>query len=305
LRRVEPRVIDHVAFEAPAGLEDATRWAFGGESRPEALTVELEAPAGRATPAPEVIAELRESITAVFPGGEILDEGESMLDGRRAWYLAYAVEAAGNDPVVGMVVVANLAGGDYVKLSMQVADRDELGERFGPPLASVSLRGGPAPLPAGPGYRRERVGPVALDVPNELHGPRSHLFMDADDRLRLRVTVRPPGAAAFDLDAALARDGAKVELRERQEQAWSWGRWVRCMGRGIDPPHREQALVRASLTVTVAAAVEGRPAVVREVEIHGTAAPERVTGLYAAFDALLASVRAVPLGGPSGGGVSS
>jgi hypothetical protein len=300
----ELRVIDHVAFAAPAGLEDATRWVFGDETRPEALMVELEAPAGRATPAPEVIAALRDSITAVFATGKILDEGETVLDGRRAWYLAYEVGSEG-DPAVGMVVVVNVAGGDYVKLNVQVADLDELGARFGPTLASVSLRGGPAPVPTGPGYRRERAGPVALDVPNELHGPRSQLFIDADDRLRLRVTVRPPGAAAFDLDAALARDAAQAELRERKEQAWSWGRWVRAMRRSVDPPHREQAVVRASLTVTVVAAVEGRPAVVREVEIHGTAAPERAVALYAAFDALLASVRAVPLGGPSGGGMSS
>ena len=296
---MELRVIDHVGYEAPAGLEDATRWVFGDEARPEAVTVELEAPAGRATPAPEVIAELRESIGVATPSGEILDEGQTMLDGRRAWYLAYALS---DEPVVGMVVVANLAGGDYVKLHLQVAEREELGTRFGPTLARVSLRGGPAPVPAGPGYRRERAGPVALDVPRELEAPRTHLFMDADDRLRVRVTVGPVGARPFDLDAALARDAAQAELRERQEQAWSWGRWVRYMKRGIDPPHREQAVVRAALTVTVVAAAEGRPAVVREVEIQGTAAPERATALYAAFDALLASIRPLPL---EGGGMSS
>lgn len=298
---MELRVIDHVGFEAPAGLEDATRWVFGDESRPEAVTVELEAPAGRATPAPEVIAEVRESITAMAPSGEILDEGETVLDGRRARYLAYAV-ASDDAPAVGMVVVANLAGGDHVKLHMQVSEREELGTRFGPTLASVNLRGGPAPVPAGPGYRREWAGPIGLDVPQELRGPRSHLFMDADDRVRLGVTVRPPGAPPFDLDVALRRDAAQAELRERQEQAWSWGRWVRYVTRGIDPPHREQAVVRASLTVTVAAATDERPAVVREVEIQGTATPERVTALYPAFDALLASIRPLPAAGPSGGG---
>jgi hypothetical protein len=294
---VEPsRVIDHVAFEAPAGLEDATRWAFADEARPDALTVELEAPAGRATPAPEVIDALRDSFGGVFPFGEILDEGQTMLDGRRAWYLAYAA-GPDDDPVVGMVVVANLAGGDHVKLHVRVADREQLGSRFGPTLASVSLRGGPAPVPAGPGYRRERAGPIALDVPHELAAPRSHAFVDADDRLRLRVTVRPPGAAPFDLDHAIARDGAQAELRERQEQAWSWGRWARYLSRSLDPPHREQAVARASLTVQVASGSDH--AVVRQVEIHGTAVPERAAALYAAFDALLASVR------PSGGGVPS
>lgn len=299
---MELRVIDHVGYEAPAGLEDATRWVFGDEARPEAVTVELEAPAGRATPAPEVIAELRESIGVSVPSGEILDEGQTMLDGRRAWYLAYALS---EEPVVGMVVVANLAGGDHVKLHVQVAEREELGTRFGPTLASVSLRGGPAPVPAGPGYRRERAGPIALDVPRELEAPRTHLFMDADDRLRLRVTVRPAGAPPFDLDAALGRDAAQAELRERQEQVWSWGRWVRYMKRGIDPPHREQAVVRAALTVTVVAAAEGRPAVVREVELQGAATPGRVEALYLAFDALLASVRPLPAEGPAEGGMTS
>jgi hypothetical protein len=294
------RVIDHVGFEAPAGLEDATRWVFGDEARPEALTVELEAPAGRATPAPDVIAALRESMTAVFPFGEILDEGETVLDGRRAWFLAYAVEGE-DDPLVGMTVVANLAGGDHVKLHVRVSDREQLGSQLGPTLASVSLRGGPAPVPAGPGYRRERAGPVALDVPQELEGPRSHLFVDAEDRLRLRVTVGPAGAPPLDLDAALARDAAQAELRERQEQAWSWGRWVRYVRRGVDPPHREQAVVRAALSVTVVAAHEAADAVVRAVEIHGSAVPERAAALHAAFDVLLASVRAVP----SGGGVST
>jgi hypothetical protein len=294
--RVEgPRIIDHVAFAAPAGLEDATRWAFGREAEPEALTVELEAPAGRATPAPEVIAALRTSITTVFPAGEILDEGQTLLDERRAWFLAYAV-GDDDDRVVGMVVVTNLAGGGFVKLHMRVADRAELGPRFGPTLASVSLHGGPAPVPAGPGYRRERAGPVALDVPQELAAPRSHLFMDADDRLRLRVTVRPAGAKAFDLDAATARDAAQAELQDRQEQAWSWGRWVRYRQRAIDPPHREQAVVRAALTVTVVPGAPEAPerAVVREVEVQGSAVPERVTALHAAFDAVLGSVRAHP-----------
>jgi hypothetical protein len=309
------RVIDHVAYEAPAGLEDATRWTFGDEARPEAVTVELEAPAGRATPALEVIAALRESITAVFPFGEILDEGETVLDGRRAWFLAYEVGQA-DEPVVGMVVVANLAGGDHVKVHVRVGDREELGPRLGPTLASVSLRGGPAPVPAGPGYRREHAGPVALDVPAELQGPRSHLFVDAEDRLRLRVTVRPVGAAAFELEDAIARDAARGELRERQEQAWAWGRWVRYGWRGIEAPEEEQAVVRASLTVTVAEAREGMEAVVREVELHGTAAVGRAAELHAAFDGVLASVRAWPSSsqpesspggaeGPSGGGVSS
>jgi len=306
---VDPsRVIDHVAFAAPAGLEDATAWTFGDDARPEALTVELEAPRGRATPAPEVIAAVRDSFSAVFPFGEILDEGQTVLDGRRAWYLAYAA-GPDSDPAVGMVVAANLAGGDFVKLHLRVAAREELGTRFGPTLASVSLRGGPAPVPAGPGHRREQVGPVALDVPAELHGPRSHVFVDADDRLRLRLTVRPPGAAPLDLDVALAEDGARGELRERSEQAWSWGRWVRFVRRSIDPPPREQAVVRASLSITVAVAADGRPAVVREVEIHGTAAPERAPALYAAFDALLASLRPVPPAGPggapAGGGIAA
>lgn len=302
--RVEPlRVIDHVGFEAPAGLVDATRWAFVDASRPEVLpevlTVELEAPPGRATPAPEVIVALRESIAAVFPFGEILDEGETLLDGRRARFLAYAVGGE-DDPTVGMVVVVNLAGGDHVKLHVRVADREELGPRFGPTLASVSLRGGPAPVPAGPGYRREHAGPVALDVPQALQGPRSHVFVDAEDRLRLRVTVRPPGSAPFDLERALTGDAVKGPLRERQEQAWAWGRWVRYVQRGADPPHREQAVVRASLSVTVTEARPGVDAIVREVEIHGTAVPERAVALYAAFDAMLASVRAVP---SSAGGV--
>lgn len=301
------RVIDHVGFEAPAGLDDATRWAFVDasrpEERPEVLSVELEVPRGRATPAPAVIAELRESIAAVFPFGEVLDEGETLLDGRRARFLAYAVGDE-DDPTVGMVVVANLAGGDYVKLHVRVAEREQLGPRFGPVLASVSLRGGPAPVPAGPGYRRELAGPVALDVPQELEGPRSHVFMDADDRLRLRVTVRPPGSAPFDLEAALASDAIKGPLRERQEQTWAWGRWLRYVQRGADPPHREQAVVRASLSVTVAQPQPGADAIVREVEIHGTAELERATALYAAFDAVLASVRAVP-SLSEGGGVST
>jgi hypothetical protein len=294
------RVIDLVAFAAPAGLEDATRWAFGTEADPEVLTVELEAPAGRATPAAEVVAELRASITGVFPFGEILDEGQTMLDGRRAWFLAYAV-GPDYEPAVGMAVVANLPGGDYVKLHLRVTDRAELGPRFGPTLGSVSLRGGPAPVPGGPGYRREQAGPIALDVPQELAAPRSHMFVDAEDRLRLRVTVRPVGIPAFDLDAAVARDAAQAELLEREEQAWSWGRWARYRRRSADPPHREQAVARASLTVTVVPGPPEAPerAVVRQLEIHGSAVPKRAAALYAAFDALLASVR--PHLGPSRG----
>lgn len=299
---MEPRVIDQVAFEAPAGLEDATRWEFRDPSRAEAVTVELEAPVGRATPALEVVAALRESIVAVFPLGEILDEGQTVLDGRRAWFLAYAVGDE-DDPQVGMAVVANLAGGDHVKIHVQLQDRDELGPRFGPTLASVSLRGGPAPVSAGPGYRREHAGPVALDVPQALQAPRTHVFVDADDRVRLRLSVRSPGAGPFDLDAALAGDGIGAELREREEQAWSWGRWARYVRRTEDPPPRAQAVVRASLSVVVQAAHDGVEAVTREVEIHGIAALERAAALHAAFDAMLASVRAVPAGGSTGGGV--
>lgn len=296
---MEPlRVIDHVAFEAPAGLEDATRWVFGDPARAEALTVELEAPAGRATPALTVITALRERLAAVAPAAEILDEGDTVLDGRRAWYLAYAMEGVG-EPAVGMVVAANRPGGDHVVLSLRVPEREALGPMFGPVLASVSLRGAPAPVPAGPGHRREHVGPVALDVPLPLAGPRSHLFVDADDRMRLRLTVRSPDEPPFDLDAALAREAARGELRERREQAWSWGRWVRAVRRAAEPPHREQVVVWASLTVPLREATADRPAEVRHVEIHGVAVPERAEDLDVEFDALLASVRAQPTGGPA------
>lgn len=305
------RIIDHVAFEAPAGLEDATRYAFGDDGPgptegatsdaslpasvpaglPSSLVVELEAPAGRATPAPEVIAELRESITTVFPFGTILDEGQTLLDGRRAWFLAYEVGPQG-ERTVGMVTVANLPDGDFVKLSMRVAELAELGPRFGPTLASVSLRGGQAPTPAGPGHRRERVGPIALDVPSDLPGPRSGLYVDADDRLRLRIAVRPVGADPVMLDDAIAADAKAGTLLDREDRSWSWGWWVRHRLRGVDPPHRERAVVRAGLTVTDPAATDdATPTRVRQVEIHGTAEGSRAPALHAAFDALLASVR--------------
>lgn len=289
-----PIIIDHVAFDAPGGLDDVTRYVFGDD----VLEVELQMPSNGATPAAEVAADLRESIMAVFPSGQILDEGETMLDGRRARFVAYEVGAP-PEQVVGMAVVANLSGGGFAKLVLHAADRAELGPRFGPTLASVSLRGGEAPTRAGPGFRRERVGPIALDVPDELLGPRERLYADADDRLRLRISVRPVGAPVVTLEQAIARDAKRGTLLERDDRAWSWGWWARYRQRSANPPHRERAIVRAGLTVRAPDAADQHqhqpPAQieprVRQVEIHGTAEPSRAPTLYGAFDALLASVR--------------
>ncbi|MCX4247640.1 hypothetical protein [Paraliomyxa miuraensis] len=290
-----PCVIDHVGFQPPAELEDATRYAFGDDDGPESLTVELEAPAGGATPATTVLEEVRESISTVFPFGQVLDQGETVLDGRRAWFLAYEV-GPDAEHVAGMVVVANLPEGDHVKLHLRVAALDLLGPRFGPTLESVSLSGGPAPRPAGPEYRRERVGPIALDVARALVGPRSRTYVDAEDRLRLRLAVRPVGASMPALDDGVAEDARGGELLDREERSWSWGWWVRHRQRGLTPPHRERAVVRAGLVIgsprsqgAEAGSVE--PTDVRMVEVFGTAEPERASILHAAFDALLASLR--------------
>lgn len=288
-------VVDRIAFEVPDDLEDATTYAFASEDDEDELTVVLEVPAAAATPAAEVAAQVREGLTLTFPENvEALDERETTLDGRPARSIDYTVRGCG-DPVFGCTVIAEREGGGFVKIDLRAREADRLRDRLLPVLDTVSLTGADRAPPAGEGYRRARLGPLALHVPTELHGPLQRLFIDGDDRLRLQVVVRPLGKGAAALDRAVTRDGrGGWTVLDREDQSWARGQWCRYRRISGNQPPREQSVARAVVAVPLAPVAkdpaEPEDPAVQHVEIHGTTEPGRARALHGALDVVLRSL---------------
>jgi hypothetical protein len=80
--------VDGVAFDRPAGLEDSTSYSYHAPSSYEELNLEFELPIGRATPADEVIAEVREGLAGYF-GAElsIVAQGDQVFVGQPGKFL--------------------------------------------------------------------------------------------------------------------------------------------------------------------------------------------------------------------------
>ncbi|PRP90832.1 hypothetical protein ENSA5_60820 [Enhygromyxa salina] len=291
--------IDGIAFASPDGLEDVTRYAYRpAESGPgrgdEELSVEAELPVGGATPAAEVIAELREALEGFFPGAfKLLGEGEATLAGAAGKFLAYCLDGGpGQATVVGKIVVANLGRegeppGDWVKLAWSGSrDAGSLDAYVDPIVASFSAEAD-APATVLPGHERRHAGPWALDVPAHLRGPRNFLWEDEEAELRVELSVLEAGADEPTIELGAAISGGEEVARE--DSRLDEGERVDVRVRSDDDPHGESTLILAKRKIELGASDRGGH---RWVVLSASAPSPEGPRLTTIVDALLASVRA-------------
>ena len=279
--------VDGIAFTSPAGLEDSTSYSYRAEAGDEELYVEFELPVGGATPAAEVMAEMREGLAEFFGAQySVVDEGEASLAGARGPCVQYRL--SGDLPAAGKILVANVpeAGCDWIKLRWTgVRDDAEVPAIFDPIAASFRAEAdasGPVP----PGYRREVAGAYVLDVPARLHGPRTFIYEDPVAELRVEVSVLRGGDPEPGLSAGVAGAGAREVSRE--EQALDDGERVDLRVESEDDPNGESALILAKRELALAGARAGER---RWVVLSASAPASEAARLTALVDALLASVR--------------
>lgn len=284
--------VDGVVFESPAGLEDSTSYGYLASSPDEELTVELELPAGRATPAEQVVDDVRDGLAGYFGAAfQLLAEGDTTLAGAPAKFFDYAI--TGDESVTGRIIVANIgAGGDWVKLawSSEVAP-GSLDAHLAPVLASFGPEDG-ARDPAPAGYVRQQAGPWSLDVPARLQGPRTFVFEDIEAELRVELSVLEAGAPEPELDAAAVSagaeqlradeteldDGARIDLELRYPELRS----------GVDA-NGESTHILAKRRIELTGARTGQA---RWVTVTATSPRRDGARLTAITDALLASIHA-------------
>lgn len=285
--------VDGVVFESPAGLEDSTSYGYLASAPDEELTVELELPAGRATPAEQVVVDVRDGLAGYFGAAfQLLAAGDTTLAGAPAKFFDYAI--SGDESVTGRIIVANIgAGGDWVKLawSSEVAP-GSLDAHLAPVLASFGPAADTARDPAPAGYVRQQAGPWSLDVPARLQGPRTFVFEDIEAELRVELSVLEAGASEPELDAAAVSvgaeqlradeteldDGARIDLELRYPELRS----------GVDA-NGESTTILAKRRIELAGARTGQA---RWITVTATSPRRDGARLTAIIDALLASIHA-------------
>lgn len=279
--------VDGVVFESPAGLEDSTSYGYLASAPDEDLTVELELPAGRATPAEQVVDDVRDGLAGYFGAAfQLLAQGDTTLAGAPAKFFDYAI--TGDESVTGKIIVANIgAGGDWVKLawSSEVAP-GSLDAHLAPVLASFGPADG-ARDPAPAGYARQQAGPWSLDVPARLQGPRTFVFEDIEAELRVELSVLDAGASEPELDAAAVSAGAE-QLRADETELDDGAR-IDLELRSDDDPNGESTHILAKRRIELAGARQGQT---RWVTVTATAPSRDGARLTAITDALLASIHA-------------
>lgn len=227
--------VDGVAFDAPAGLEDSSTYCYRSGGTHEELTVEFELPVGAATPADDVIAEIREGLEGYFDAEcSIVAHGDQTFIGQPGKFLHYRLDGA--EQVVSKIVVANAvrtdgSRGDWIKLvwsgepSAAAAGVDAIVD----PIAASFTPASQAPQPVLAGHVRQQAGDWVLDVPAHLVGPRTFIYEDTAAELRVELKVLLPGASEPDLDpdsddGEMARSFAKrrVDLVGKQAGEHRW-----------------------------------------------------------------------------------
>lgn len=288
--------VDGVAFESPAGLEDSTSYSYQARATSEELNVEFELPVGRATPAHEVIADVREGLAGYF-GAEfsIVGEGDQPLVGQPGKFLHYRLD--GSEPVVSKIVVANTvradgARGDWIKLvwseasgAVASASVDAVVDPIAASLVRVGAPIGSPPTPVLPGHVRQQAGDWQLDVPVHLVGPRTFIYEDIDAELRVELSVLDAGAQDPSLDPGVAIAGA--EQISRRDQTLADGERIDLEVRSDSDPNGESTLILAKRNIELVGARTGER---RFVVISATGPARDGARLRSIVDDLLASV---------------
>jgi hypothetical protein len=287
--------VDGVAFESPAGLEDSTNYSYQARATYEELNVEFELPVGRATPAQEVIVEVRDGLAGYF-GAEftVVAQGDQVFVGQLGKFLQYRLD--GDEQVVSKIVVANTVRadgqrGDWIKLVWSawpgaLAAAGSVDAIVDPIAASVIPVGRvPAP-PVLPGHVRHQAGDWQLDVPAHLDGPRTFIYEDIEAELRVELSVLEAGAQEPTLDPGVAV--ADAEQISRSEQTLADGARIDLEVRSDSDPNGESTLILAKRDIELVGARAGER---RFVVISATGPAREGARLRGIVDDLLASVR--------------
>ncbi|PRP99329.1 hypothetical protein [Enhygromyxa salina] len=288
--------VDGIAFDSPLGLEDGTHHTFSSSSSsagtPERLSVEFELPAGGATPAAEVIAEIRDSLSEFFGSSfTLVAEGQTTLAGEPAEFFTYRLD--GQEHIDGKIVIANLSAGpnpgDWVKLAWE-GDRDpsSLDAYLDPIFASFTTQADATPTVL-PGHQRHSAGPWVLDVPAQLRGPRTFIWEDIEAELRIELTVLEDGEPEPVLEPGAAVAGG--EEVARLERTIDGGARFDFRVRSDNDPNGESTLILAKRKVELTQ-LPSAPRLYRWVVLSASAPSTEGARLTAIIDTLLASIRA-------------
>jgi hypothetical protein len=288
--------VDGVAFDRPAGLEDSTSYSYHAPSSYEELNLEFELPIGRATPADEVIAEVREGLAGYF-GAElsIVAQGDQVFVGQPGKFLQYRLD--GDEQVVSKIIVANTVDadgqrGDWIKLVWSawpgaLASAGSVDALVDPIAASVAPVDQVPSKPVLPGHVRQQAGEWQLDVPAHLDGPRTFIYEDIEAELRVELSVLDAGAPEPTLEPGVAV--ADAEQVSRSDQALADGERIDLQVRSDLDPNGESMLILARRRIEL---VGGRTGEHRFVVISATAPARDGARLRSVVDDLLASVHA-------------
>ncbi len=209
--------IDEIVFVSPSGLEDVTAYTFRSTSPREKLSIELELPAGTATPAEVALADVRQQIVDHLDSNfAVVAEGSQAIAGKQGSYLHYSFSDGGKHKQ-GFIVIANLGSlandGDWVKLTWLIdAPQSSVRAVVDPVLASFAKASDPPPQPTPPGSSRRQAGPWSFDLPDRYVGPRTFVWEDIEAEIRVSITVHPFDVDKPELDARVAA----TEQRGRQ-----------------------------------------------------------------------------------------
>jgi hypothetical protein len=291
--------VDGVAFESPAGLEDSTNYSYQARATYEELNVELELPIGRATPAQEVIADVREGLAGYF-GAEfvVVVQGDQVFIGQPGKFLQYRLD--GSEQVVSKMVVANTVRadgqrGDWIKLLWSAwpgalasaGSVDAVVDPIAASLIPIGVPVGRVPAPPVlPGHVRHQAGDWQLDVPAHLVGPRTFIYEDIEAELRVELSVLEAGADEPALEPGVAV--ADAEQISRNDQTLADGERLDLVVRSDSDPNGESTLILAKRNIELVGARAGER---RFVVVSATGPAREGTRLRGIVDDLLASVR--------------
>jgi hypothetical protein len=294
--------VDGVAFESPTGFEDSSSYSYQARAGYEELSIEFELPIGRATPAQEVIIDVREGLAGYF-GAEfvVVAQGDQVFIGQPGKFLQYRLD--GSEQVVSKIIVANTVRangqqaqrGDWIKLVWSAwpgalaagGSVDAIVDPIAASLIPVGVPVGRVPAPPVlPGHVRHQAGDWQLDVPAHLLGPRTFIYEDIEAELRVELSVLEAGAPEPTLEPGVAV--ADAEQINRTDQTLADGERIDWEVRSDSDPNGESTLILAKRNIELVGARAGER---RFVVVSATGPARDGPRLRGIVDDLLASVR--------------